>query len=245
MKIRIGYLYPDLMNIYGDHGNVLTLLKRCQWRGIAVEVAVLNPGDRIVRGDYDIFFMGGGQDREQVMVCQDLQDVKGDDIKREIEEGAAALVICGGYQLFGKFYRPFEGEELPGINIFDAYTVAGKKRCIGNVVAKSALGGRTGTIVGFENHSGKTYLGDGCAPLGKVTAGYGNNGEDKTEGAVYMGAIGTYLHGSLLPKNPGVADFLIEKAIARRGGEMTLEALDDSLEGAAHAAAVKRAKKTH
>jgi len=245
MQIKIGYLYPDLMNIYGDHGNVLTLVKRCQWRDIGVEVVALNIGDRIGRGDYDIFFMGGGQDREQVMVCRDLQDTKGEDIKREIDEGAAALVICGGYQLFGKFYRPFEGEELPGINVFDAYTVAGEKRCIGNVVAKSALGGRQGTVVGFENHSGKTYLGDGCAPLGTVTVGYGNNGEDKTEGARSGGAIGTYLHGSLLPKNPAVADFLIEKALARHGSDMPLGDLDDSLELAAHTAAVKRAAKTH
>jgi CobQ-like glutamine amidotransferase family enzyme len=244
MQVKIGYLYPDLMNIYGDHGNVMTLVQRCRWRGIEVEVVALDLGDRIGHGDYDMFFMGGGQDREQVMVCKDLQDAKGEDIRREIEEGAAALVICGGYQLFGKFYRPFEGEELPGINVFDAHTVAGEKRCIGNVVAKSALGGGPGTIVGFENHSGKTYLGDGCTPLGTVTVGYGNNGEDKTEGAIYKGAIGTYLHGSLLPKNPGVADFLIEKALARHGGDMPLEALDDSLELAAHAAAVKRAMKT-
>jgi CobQ-like glutamine amidotransferase family enzyme len=245
MQIKIGYLYPDLMNIYGDHGNVLTLMKRCQWRGIAVEVVALDPGDRIGHRDIDIFFMGGGQDREQVMVCQDLQDVKGEDIKREIEGGAAALVICGGYQLFGKFYRPFEGEELPGISVFDAYTVAGKKRCIGNVVAKSALGGKLGTVVGFENHSGKTYLGEGCAPLGTVTVGYGNNGEDKTEGAIYRGAIGTYLHGSLLPKNPAVADFLIEKALKKRGSDLPFEGLDDSLELAAHAVAVKRARRTH
>ena len=245
MQIKIAYLYPDLMNIYGDHGNVLTLVKRCQWRGIPVEVVALNTGDRIRHGDCDIFFMGGGQDREQMMVCRDLQDAKGEDIKLEIEEGAAALVICGGYQLFGKFYRPFEGEELQGISVFDAYTVAGKKRCIGNVVAKSVLGGAPGTIVGFENHSGKTYLGDGCAPLGTVSVGYGNNGEDKTEGAIYRGAIGTYLHGSLLPKNPGVADFLIEKALARHAGGLPLEALDDSLEFAAHAAAVNRAMRTH
>ena len=245
MRIKIGYLYPDLMNIYGDHGNVLTLVRRCEWRGIPVEVVPMNIGDHIARGEYDIFFMGGGQDREQVMVCRDLQETKGDDIKREIDEGAAALVICGGYQLFGNFNRPFEGDELPGINVFDAHTVAGKKRCIGNVVAKSALGGKTGTVVGFENHSGKTYLGDGCAPLGTVTVGYGNNGEDKTEGAVYRGAIGTYLHGSLLPKNPSVADFLIEKALQRRGSDLPLASLDDSVELAAHAAAVKRAVRTH
>lgn len=245
MNLTIGYLYPELMNIYGDHGNVTTLVKRSRWRGISVDVVELGPGDQIEPGRYDLFFMGGGQDREQTLVCRDLAEVKGEDIKREIENGAAALVICGGYQLFGRFYRPFEGEELPGINVFDAYTVAGGRRCIGNVIAKSALGGKPGTVVGFENHSGLTYLGGGCAPLGTVTVGYGNNGEDRTEGAVYRGAVGTYLHGSLLPKNPGVADFLIEKALARRGETSTLRPLDDSLELRAHREAVARARKTH
>jgi CobQ-like glutamine amidotransferase family enzyme len=245
MNIRIGYLYPDLMNIYGDHGNVLALVRRCRWRGMAVEVDELDLGDPVKPGTHDIFFMGGGQDREQVLVCRDLLEVKGEAIKLEIEDGAAALVICGGYQLFGKFYRPFEGDELPGISVFDAYTMAGKKRFIGNVVAKSALGGSSGTVVGFENHSGKTYLGPGCAPLGMVTVGRGNNGEDRSEGAMYKGAIGTYLHGSLLPKNPGIADFLIEIALMRRGHPGRLRPLDDSLELTAQEAAITRAKKTH
>ena len=245
MNVRIGYLYPDLMNIYGDHGNVLTLIQRCRWRGIAVDVDELHPGDPVPPGRHDIFFMGGGQDREQVLVCQDLLEIKGESLKREIEDGAAALVICGGYQLFGKFYRPFEGEELPGIGVFDAHTVAGNKRFIGNVVARSAFGGKSGVVVGFENHSGKTYLGEGCNPLGMVNVGYGNNAEDRTEGAVYRGAVGTYLHGSLLPKNPGVADFLIERALSRRGHIVPLRPLDDTFELQAQEAAVARAKKTH
>lgn len=245
MNVRIGYLYRDLMNIYGDDGNVLTLVHRCRWRGIAVEVDELGLGDPVLPGRHDIFFMGGGQDREQVLVCRDLADVKGEAIKREIEGGAAALVICGGYQLFGKFYRPFDGDELPGIDVFDAYTVAGKKRFIGNVVAKSALGGGSGVVVGFENHSGKTYLGEGCTPLGMVTVGYGNNGEDRTEGAVHLGAVGTYLHGSLLPKNPGVSDFLIERALSRRGHLLPLQRLDDTIELSAREAAIERARKTH
>ncbi|MHB8896375.1 MAG: type 1 glutamine amidotransferase [Candidatus Geothermincolia bacterium] len=245
MNVRIGWLYPDLMNIYGDRGNIITLVNRCRWRGIPVEVDELAPGDRIADGRHDIFFMGGGQDREQEIVYRDLLEVKGEAVKRQIENGAAALVICGGYQLFGKFYRPFEGEELKGIEVFDAYTVAGRKRCIGNVVAKSALGGPSGTIVGFENHSGKTYLGEDCTPLGMVTTGFGNNAEDRTEGAVHLGAIGTYLHGSLLPKNPGVADFLIEKGLSRYGASVRLDPLDDALEQRAHDAAVVRARKTH
>jgi len=245
LTVRIGWLYPDLMNIYGDRGNIMTLVQRCKWRGIPVQVDELDPGARVPEGLIDIFFMGGGQDREQEIVYRDLLEVKGQALKREIDRGAAALVICGGYQLFGKYYRPFEGEELAGIEVFDAYTVAGKKRCIGNVVATSALGGPSGTIVGFENHSGKTYLGEGCTPLGMVTVGFGNNAEDGTEGAIYRGAIGTYLHGSLLPKNPGVADFLIEKALARREEGVRLDPLEDSLELKAHDSAVVRARKTH
>ncbi len=244
MIVRIGWLYPDLMNIYGDRGNIITLVNRCAWRGIPVEVDELAPGDRIADGRHDIFFMGGGQDREQELVYRDLLEVKGEAIKRQVENGAAALVICGGFQLFGKFYQPFEGERIEGIEVFDAHTVAGDKRFIGNVVVRSALGGPTGTIVGFENHSGRTYLGEGCTPLGMVSVGHGNNSRDRTEGAVHLGAIGTYLHGSLLPKNPGVADFLIEKGLSRRGGEVRLDPLDDTLERKAHEAAVARARKT-
>lgn len=245
MKVRIGWLYPDLMNIYGDRGNIITLVNRCAWRGIPVEVDELGPGDMVKDGLHDIFFMGGGQDREQEIVYRDLLEVKGESLRRQIANGAAALVICGGYQLFGRFYRPSEGEELAGIEVFDAYTVAGSRRCIGNVVAKSALGGPSGTVVGFENHSGKTYLGDGCTPLGMVTVGYGNNAEDRTEGAVHLGAIGTYLHGSLLPKNPSLADFLIEKGLARHGTTVRLDPLDDTFERRAHDQAVARARKTH
>ena len=245
MEITIGWLYPELMNIYGDRGNIITLVNRCRWRGISVTVEELNPGDRIRAGRCDMFFMGGGQDREQVLVCHDLLEVKGEALKREIEEGAAALVICGGYQLFGRFYRPLEGDELQGIGVFDAWTLAGDKRCIGNVVVTSDLGGKYKTVVGFENHSGKTYLGESCSPLGRVTVGYGNNAEDGTEGAVYKGVIGTYLHGSLLPKNPGIADFLIEKGLSRRFRHPRLEPLDDTLEWNAHADAVARAKKAH
>jgi len=242
--IRIAWLFPELMNIYGDRGNVISLVQRCHWRGIGVEVDGLGLGEEAPEGRYDLFFMGGGQDREQELVCKDLLEVKGESIKREIEAGAAALVICGGYQLFGNYYRPFEGEELKGIGVFDAHTVAGNTRFIGNVVAKSSLGGKFGTVVGFENHSGKTYIGEGVPPLGMVTVGHGNNGEDRTEGAIYLGAVGTYLHGSLLPKNPVLADFLLEKALSRRCGNIELRPLDDSLEWEAQEAATARAKKT-
>jgi len=243
-RITIGYLYPELMNIYGDHGNVTAIVKRCAWRGIRADVVELEPGVMVEPGACDLFFIGGGQDREQALVCRDLAGVKGEAIRREIENGAAALAICGGYQLFGRFYRPFDGEELPGINVFDAHTVAGNRRMIGNVVVDSHLGGAHGTVVGFENHSGLTYLGEGCSPLGRVTVGCGNNGGDGTEGAVSGGAVGTYLHGSLLPKNPRVADFLIEKALAHAGFPADIPPLDDELETRAHSEAVARAKKT-
>lgn len=232
------------MNIYGDRGNVIALAKRCAWRGIDVEIKNLGVGDRISPGAYDIYFMGGGQDREQVMVSHDLYETKGEIIRREIEEGACALVICGGYQLFGRFYRPADGEELPGIGVFDGYTIAGKKRFIGNVVIDGSLEGRRTTIVGFENHSGKTYLGKKERPLGKTVVGYGNNGQDKTEGAIYLGAVGTYLHGALLPKNPVLADFLIRKALQRKYPGQGIAALDDAMEHLAHKHAIQRAKRT-
>ncbi len=243
MKVRIGWLYPDLLNIYGDRGNVITLVNRCAWRGIPVEVEELEIGDPVNDGRHDIFFMGGGQDRELELVHRDLLESKGEQIKRQIENGAAALVICGGYQLFGKQYRRNGDDVLAGIGVFDAFTITGDRRLVGNVVAKSALGGPSGTVVGFENHSGKTYLGEGCAPLGMVTVGHGNNAEDRTEGAVYLGAVGTYLHGSLLPKNPSVADFLIEKGLSRHGGPVRLDRLDDTVEMRAHDAAVTRSRK--
>lgn len=240
--IRIGYLLPELMNAHGDRGNVLALVRRCRWRGLGVEVEELGPGDPVPAGRFDIFFMGGGQGRQQSLAGRDLVEVKGEAIRREIDGGAGALLICGGYQLFGRFFRPLDGEDLPGIAIFDACTLEGEKRFVGNVVARSGLGGASGLLVGFENHSGRTYLGDGCAPLGTVTVGRGNNGEDRTEGAIYKGAIGTYLHGSLLPKNQALADFLIERALTRRGFNAPMKPLDDTIEEKAHAAAVARAR---
>lgn len=242
MEIKVAHLYPDLMNIYGDRGNLISLTKRCQWRNIAIDVVGLGIGDEVQEGAYDLFFMGGGQDREQYLVCDDLQKIKGDRIRYEIENGAAALTICGGYQLFGRFYRPFDADELPGIGVFDAYTIAGDTRYIGNVIIESNLDGRTRSIVGFENHSGKTYLEGNTQSLGKVIAGKGNNGEDGFEGAVSGGAIGTYLHGSILPKNPPLTDFLIRKALQRKYGEVELAQIDDRIEERAHAEAVKRAR---
>ena len=243
MDLKIAFLYPELMNIYGDRGNILTLSRRAQWRGVEVSVDKVSIGDEIDPDYYDFYFFGGGQDKQQIAVSEDLQGRKGDALKEAIERGAVILSVCGGYQLLGKYYRPFDGDDLPGIGLFDAHTDAGNTRYIGNVLIDCALPG-VGTIVAFENHSGRTFLGPGCKPLGKSIIGGGNNGEDGTEGAIYKHAYGCYLHGSLLPKNPRLADLLLRQALSRRHGDVELEPLDDGLENMAHAGATERARLT-
>ncbi len=237
--LRICHLYPELMNIYGDRGNVIALERRCAWRGIRVEVSRLSIGDPLDPTSFDLFFIGGGQDREQMLVCEDLSSEKGAALRQAVEEGAALLSICGGYQLLGKSFLTWTGEYLPGIGLFDAETVGGDTRFIGNVAVRCTLEGAEGILVGFENHSGRTRLGPGCRPLGKVVYGHGNNGVDNTEGCVYRHALGTYLHGSLLPKNPLLADWLILQALRRRYDLEALPPLDDTLEEAAHRAALR------
>jgi CobQ-like glutamine amidotransferase family enzyme len=243
MDLRIAFLYPELMNIYGDRGNILALSRRAQWRGIDVEVDKVSVGDTIDPDYYDFYFFGGGQDKQQITVAHDLQGQKVDALKEAVERGAVILSVCGGYQLLGKYYRPFDADDLPGISLFDAHSEAGNTRYIGNVLIDCALPG-VGTIVAFENHSGRTFLGPGCKPLGKSIIGGGNNGEDGTEGAIYRHAYGCYLHGSLLPKNPRLADLLLAQALERRHGPVQLEPLDDTLESLAHASATERARAT-
>lgn len=236
MKLVIGYLYPDLMNIYGDTGNIICLSKRCEWRGIEVEVNNISIGDKLKKGECDIFFFGGGQDQSQNSVAKDLK-VKARILKEEAEKGVPFLSICGGYQLLGEYYQPFDGPKLEGIGIFPTYTKASNDRMIGNIIINSEFG----KLVGFENHSGKTYLTEDAKPLGKIIKGFGNNGEDKTEGCIYKNAIGCYMHGSLLPKNPDLADWLIKKALEiKYGKEIELKPLDDELESKAHETAVSR-----
>ena len=231
LKISIAHLYPKLLNLYGDMGNIITLKKRCEWRGIKVEFEEIGAGDNIK--EHDLYFIGGGQDKQQIDVAKELYKNK-DFLQDERDKGAVFLGICGGYQLFGHYYQPFEGDKLPGISLMDAYTVAGKKRFIGNVTVETDFL-YPATLVGFENHSGLTYLQGDTKPLGKVVVGNGNNGTDKSEGARYKNVFGTYLHGSLLPKNPHFADYLIELALEKRCGEkITLSKLDDSIEYMAH-----------
>ncbi len=237
----VGWLYPDLMNIYGDRGNIITLLKRAEWRDYDARLVELGRGTAKRMDEVDVFFFGGGQDREQALVYEDLIEYKKAPLQRAIGSGAGVLAVCGGYQLLGDYYQTGEGQRFPGIGVIDVRTEAGKKRFIGDVVVDSSLVDvKPATLVGFENHSGRTYLGPKTKPLGKVRLGYGNNGEDHTEGCLQGSVIGTYMHGSLLPKNPQLADHLIRSSIRRRG-ITDLEPLDDSSELAAHDRIVARA----
>lgn len=250
MELRICHLYPDLMNIYGDRGNIIALMRRAAWRGLAVRIGAAGVGERVDFGAWDLVFIGGGQDREQGLVAEDLVRTKSRSLVAAVDDGLPLLAVCGGYQLLGRYYRTGEGHDLEGIGLFDLHTEAGGRRMIGNVVIESGLlNGLGRTVVGFENHSGRTFLSPGCEPLGRVLVGVGNNGQDGGEGAVYKHAVGTYLHGSLLPKNPRLADWLLRHALERRYGsrvaERSLTPLDDTVEERAHESAVRRARQTH
>lgn len=229
--LRIAHLYPKLLNIYGDGGNVLTLKKRCEWRGIEVCIDEINVGDSI--SEHDIYFIGGGQDLQQIEVSKELQNHK-EFLTVERDRGAVFLGICGGYQLMGHYYQPHEGDKLMGISLLDAFTIAGNKRFIGNVTAQTEYV-TPNTLVGFENHSGLTYLQGETKPLGTILVGNGNNGEDKTEGARFKNVFGTYMHGSFLPKNVHFADYMIELALG-----VKLESLDDSVEILTHNSLVNK-----
>ena len=239
LKLNIAHLYPELLNIYGDMGNIYALKKRCEWRNIEIEIHNINTGCDINPDLFDIYFIGGGQDKQQIDVAKEMQKQK-ENLKQAAENNAVMLAICGGYQLLGKYYLPHKGEKLEGIGILNAYTIAGNKRFIGNVTVKSNFLSPE-TIVGFENHSGLTYLEEGTTPIGKVITGNGNNGKDLTEGARYKNVFGTYLHGSLLPKNPQFADYLIKLALNKKYNcEIELDKLDDSIENTAHKEAITR-----
>lgn len=246
MKLTLVHLYPKHMNIYGDQGNLLALIYRCRQRGIKLLVKPVNPGNSLKPGSFDLLFAGGGQDRHQSIVAQDL--IKHSKvIKQAADHHIPMLTICGSYQLFGRYFQPFNGPKLKGIGIFDAYTVADRKRKIGNIVIRlrSKISDLTSSLVGFENHSGNTFLSGSTLPLGQILVGSGNNGQDHTEGAVVNQAFGCYLHGSLLPKNPHFADHLIHLALQNRYGSVKLQPLNDQLEWQAHRAAVSRTRKLH
>jgi CobQ-like glutamine amidotransferase family enzyme len=242
-KIVVGHLYPDYLNIYADRGNIAVLERRAEWRGIGFEYRTIGLGEVVRPGEHDLYYVGGGQDREQALVAPDLAS-KGDALREEAEKGAAFLAVCGGYQLLGRFYRDRSGAELPGIGLLPHYTVASARRMIGDVLLECELEpGHRRLLAGFENHAGRTYLDAGAEPLGRVVAGFGNNGEDGSEGCRLAGAVGTYLHGPLLPRNPWLADWLIAQALARRLGEPPeLELLPDDLESEAQQVSAARAR---
>ncbi|EKO1913808.1 type 1 glutamine amidotransferase [Clostridium botulinum] len=241
MELNICHLYPDLLNVYGDIGNILVLKYRAEQRGIKINVSNVSIKDSFPIDKYDIALFGGGQDYEQAIVSKDMVETKKDDLTEYIEKGKVLLAICGGYQLLGKYYTTPEGEKLDGLNILDIYTEGGDTRFIGNTVIKNEDFNET--YVGFENHSGRTYIGN-LKPLGKVIAGYGNNGEDQQEGCIYKNTFGTYFHGSLLSKNPELADRLLSTALKNKYGEdINLEPLDDNLEFKAKEFIVNRESK--
>lgn len=233
-NIKILQLYPREMNIYGDWGNVLTLKKRLQWRGYGVDIVEHHPGG-IFPPEVDLVVGGGGQDAGQDKVTADLLKIA-THLHALAELDVPMLMVCGLYQLFGRFFKAQDGHVVEGIGVFKLETIAGPKRLIGNVVTKSKFG----EIIGYENHSGLTYLDADQTPLGRVIKGAGNNGKDKTEGAIYKNVIGTYLHGSLLPKNPVLADYLIEQAVTRKYGQFNPHRLDTILANKARQIAKKR-----
>ncbi|WHH57051.1 glutamine amidotransferase [Petroclostridium sp. X23] len=228
-KLTIGHLYPDLLNLYGDRGNILSLKKRCEWRGITVEIKEYELNDDIDFSQLDIIFLGGGSDREQLLVCNRLKEIK-KDINEYVEDNGVVVAVCGGYQLLGHYYK-LKDQSIEGLSVLDIYTEMGNTRLIGNVVIESELLGKTEKIVGFENHGGRTHIND-HQPLGIVEYGHGNNGKDGYEGVIYKNVIGTYLHGPLFPKNPALTDYVLSKALSRAYPDSftQLPVLDDAVE---------------
>jgi lipid II isoglutaminyl synthase (glutamine-hydrolysing) len=242
MKIVVGHLYPDYLNIYADRGNIAVLARRAAWRGHELDVRSVSVGEDLPAGEHDLLYVGGGQDREQELVAQDLVR-KADAVRGAVAGGAALLAVCGGYQLLGRSYRDFHGQDLPGIGLFPFDTIAGQRRMIGDVLLECELEpGERRTLAGFENHAGRTRLDPEATPLGRVVAGFGNDGESGFEGCRVGRAVGTYLHGPLLPRNPWFADWLLAQALAHRLGEPPrLDPLPDELEQEAHAVSARRA----
>jgi lipid II isoglutaminyl synthase (glutamine-hydrolysing) len=244
VRIVVGHLYPDYLNIYADRGNVAVLAARARWRGLDLDVREIGLGDPTPVEKVDLYYVGGGQDREQRLIAPDLAR-RGPELRVAVERGAALLAVCGGYQLLGRFYRDRSGEEQPGASLFPLHTGAGERRMIGDVLLECELEpGERHTLAGFENHAGRTILEEGAEPLGRVLAGFGNDGESGYEGCRVGRALGTYLHGPLLPRNPWLADWLLARAVAHRTGSAPpcFELLKDELEDQAHAVSARRAR---
>jgi CobQ-like glutamine amidotransferase family enzyme len=244
VRVRIGHLYPDYLNIYADRGNIAVLTRRAAWRGVETEVLPLGLGDPIRPGDHDLLYVGGGQDREQALVAKDLE-AKSTALAATVDAGAVVLAVCGGYQLLGRFYRDRHGVDLGGAGLLPLHTVAGGQRMIGDVLLECELEpGEPRTLAGFENHAGRTILDEGAEPLGRVLAGFGNDGSSGYEGCRVGRVIGTYLHGPLLPRNPWLADWLLAQAVAHGSGgdPPVFDPLPDALEAEAHAVSAARAR---
>ena len=241
--IRVAHLYPEYLNIYADRGNIAVLSSRARWRGFELEVEAVSLGDALRPGEHDLLYIGGGQDREQALIAPDLA-ARSEAIRDAVAGGAAVLAVCGGYQLLGRFYRGRDGDELPGAGLFPHETVAGERRMIGDCLLECELEpGVRRTLAGFENHAGVTRLDHGAAPLGRVVAGFGNDGASGLEGVRVGNAIGTYLHGPLLPRNAWLGDWIVERALEHRTGErQPLEPLADDLEDEAQQVAAARAR---
>jgi CobQ-like glutamine amidotransferase family enzyme len=241
MVLKIGHLYPTLMSVAADRGNLYSIEKRCKWRGISTEVEQIFVRQTPDFTKYDLILFHGGADREMEIASKDIQ-AKAASLQEAADSNTVFLSVCAGYQLLGHYYKPFQGPELKGVGLIDLYTEGGGTRFMTHMALECDLDDAgTQTLVGYENHSGRTYLGPKAKPLGKVLAGWGNNGKDSGEGARYKNVFGTYLHGPLLPKNPKFTDFLIQRSLARRYGKVTLAPLDDATENAAHDAALKLA----
>ena len=235
MELNICHLYPDILNLYGDRGNIITMKRRLEDRGIKVNIDECSIGQPLNADKYDIFFIGGGQDFEQEVLLRDLSSGKAQDIRTAVEEEKTFLAICGGYQMLGEYYKTWDGVQLDFIGAIGVHTIGAKESMIGNYMFRTTPESGDTVVVGFENHSGKTYLSEQVAPLGMMLSGNGNNGEDKTEGARYKNVFGTYSHGSLLPKNPVLCDFILQTALNHRyDGAEPLAPLDDTLELNAH-----------
>ena len=241
MKIRVGHLYPDYLNIYADRGNIAVFAERARERGHDLDVRGISMGDEVPLGEVDLFYVGGGQDREQALVTGDLAE-KAEPLHEAVDRGAVFLAVCGGYQLLGRFYRSVAGDELPGIGLLPLHTVAGDRRMIGDVLLDCEWASRP--LAGFENHAGRTHLDPGAEPLGRVVAGFGNDGKSGFEGCRRRRVYGTYLHGPLLPRNPWFADHLLAEALAHAtgGDPPQLAPLADDLEAKAHEVAAARAR---
>ncbi len=239
--LKVCHLYPDLLNLYGDRGNVIAFVQRCRWRGIPVEVLEINVGESADLEDVDFLFLGGGSDREQNLMSSDML-LRKEGLRRAIENDLVVLAICGGYQMLGQYYLTQDGQKIPGLGLLNLYTHAGNRRLIGNVAVEMLVNGAPVKVVGFENHSGQTFIGD-LEPLGKVLAGHGNNGQDGVEGARYRNVFCSYLHGPLLPKNIELTDLLISLALKRKGHDVKLLPLNDEFEHKAVEVMVRRLAK--